>query len=410
MNLVISKKSIRGLLACIVFVVNTGYALTTGSPMLCIFVMLAYWFADFLMEPVFTIKNNGPQVFLIFHLVTLAFAFLANFDLSVWKEYLRIILLLFTAWRIFSSFSKEELIRGFMKLMRITVVVSLIYFLLVQTLPSSLLLEVSNGYGVKYYTCFFASVISGTGFLRNSGLFWEAGMFAAITAIWSMFEIIYTKNKQKKLFWFLISVVSILTTSSTSGYIYLVFLIVLYFTSGGEKLNLRQIITLLMVGVAVVAVVVNYDAIVSILVEWNPEVFMKLQLENASVTDRFYGPIADLYIGLRNPFGVGIGENFTQVQAIVRDMFDIFISSRTSSITYYFSALGIGGLVILLPFCKLLKAFTNNFVMNVIIFVLFVWITFSTPLNDTILLYLLLFIGADSFGKREVPTLQIERD
>lgn len=235
----------------------------------------------------------------------------------------------------------------------------------------------------QYYNGVVA-FISTSSSIRNSSIFWEAGVFAGFLAIATFFEI-YNNIKYRNFF-IVINILALFTTQSTSGYFYIIILLILLYAKRAHSLKQLFIVIFLLIGLAYIYI--NYTTIVYSLAVIYPDAFMKLYIKNASFIDRTIGPIADIKAFVMSPF---IGQGLGNVTEITQHL--AAISSRTSTLTFFFAAFGIVpgilyGFSWVLGLIKL--GFLNN-VSKVIAILLFIIIMTTSPLNSNAAIWILMF-------------------
>ena len=115
---------------------------------------------------------------------------------------------------------------------------------------------------------------------------------------------------------------------------------------------------------------------------------------NASVTDRAIGPLADMYVALKNPFGIGLSNLTATVEDVAREIFKTPIFTRTSTITFYFAAFGwISGIVVVLSLLNFTKKIAHSLLLRLVMFAGIIFMSISTPMNDSAIFITLLFLG-----------------
>lgn len=398
-----NKLNINALMSCIVVLLNSGYALTIGRysvilVMTIIFLLYEWAFKNVIID----IKSNA----FIFYICMILFMFVAcviNLDISSYKEYVRLVVLLTLAYHIFLKYSFAAISHAFCVIMRVSSCVALAFYFIVSSFPGIPMKIVTNGYGVSYYTCYISSINADIGmrFLRNSGLFWEAGMNAAFLLIWAVFEMLIIDNNKRKYLWIIIAAVSLITTKSTSGYVYILLIVTLINSYKINRKSVYQMIVFITVLFGAIYLYLSFDEILVILSKWKPDVFIKFIYNNASVTDRLNNPLADLYVALLNPFGVGVGNISTLANQYSAQLFGYLLTSRTSTLTYYFASFGIlCGALVTTAYVKFVSRITYSMLTFVIVLVCMIMLCTSTPLNGTAIFLLMLFHGI-SYKKKE---------
>lgn len=112
------------------------------------------------------------------------------------------------------------------------------------------------------YSVFYTWGWNGTIFSRNSGMFWEPGAFQAyiVLAILMLLYDVDQNQIKRRRETFVILLVTLLTTQSTTGYIVLILVLLVYWDKirkifGNVNIGIRNIIVLLIVGVAVYIII-----------------------------------------------------------------------------------------------------------------------------------------------------------
>ena len=387
----------------VIIMLNSGYALTVGSSSIMMIVNIFYLFIMALLNRRIY-PNRGQKNFLMLTLLLMLLTYMINIDLSATLEYCRLIVMILTAFFIVASYPSHALINGFCIFMRLVSGVSCIFYLIFVSIPAIDFPVFTNPSGVTYYTCIIGNIQAegrNIDFIRNCGAFWEGGMYAAITAIWVVLEIMFHYERKKTLLVLILGVFTIYTTKSTTGYLYMFLLIFLFagYAANGRKKTWQSVI-LIMGCVLAAFLYYRYDDLIQYLAGQNELIFGKLLTQNASYTDRFNGPVADMYVGVLNPFGVGTGQVTSAVNAAALKLFNIGLTSRTSTLTYFFAAFGIPLGVIVT--WQGIKFFLNTILSKIdaiMSIVLFILVTLSTPLNSNMLFWLLLFVGAGTTNR-----------
>ena len=337
--------------------------------------------------------SKSALLFLVLVILQFVLSIVVNHDVSGVGEYIRLMVVYIFCFYIYTLYNTKDIIRGFCNFMCFISLVSLAFFVWVSIFPS-LAFRVVNGYGTTYLTCYL-SFVNLSAYNRNCGIFWEPSVFAAVCFIWGIFEICIIRNVRKRLFRISIMMLAILSTFSTSGYVYLLFLfVILLFVNNSKSYSLFKVIiagALLAMGVLVYF---NYDQVLIKLVDWLPIVFKKLLVNNSSVTDRTIGPWADMYVAVRHPFGVGITLLTPTVKRVAYEVFGTIIHTRTSTITYYCSAFGLmSGAILMISLFRFAKKATKSIFLMVVLLSGIVFMSISAPMHDSAIFILLLFLG-----------------
>lgn len=372
---------------------NSGYALVLGNQAKIMVATVGYILFDILFLGRKIVLKKNALVFLLILLIQFIFAFIANLDMVGVKEYIRLAVLLVFCYYIYISYSSRDIIVTFCKFMFGISVISLVFHTLITLFPQ-LGFKVMNGYGTVYITCFISFVNTAT-LTRNCGPFWGPGVFAAVCFLWGLLEICVVRNLHQRKMRIVVAMISILSTYSTSGYIYLLLLsAMLILRDDSQKYSRRRVLLVISGIFAGLLLYWNYEVIIVKLAEINPLVFKKLLHMNASVTDRTIGPMADIYVALRHPFGVGVGELTATVKKVAKDVFGTVLHTRTSTITYYCAAFGLwSGITVLVSLMKFVRRNTQLWISGGIAAVGILFMTLSSPLQDSAIFITLLMIG-----------------
>lgn len=404
--------SLPAVLVIFVIVLTSGYALTTGFNSLVtlidiVFLLLVYIKSS--PKELLIIELDFSTAVLFLMLIAIILAEIINGDVfkaSAIKETIRIVVLILTAYMVSRLIEPRNFYRYFIWCMRFIVVTSLVLFVLL-CFKASLFPIADNGYGVAYYTVgVFSAQVSlvDLGIVRNSALFWEPGLYAAFLMIVLLIEIIlFPQGKYKRCF-VAVYFAALITTGSTTAYLYIVLSITLVFFKilrGGWKYLLAGAILL-----AVIYVVYNYEYLLKILVEWQPHVFSKIVNGNTSLTDRLYNPLSDMLVFLHNPSGIGVEQLTNATKYYAKDVFQIEMSSRTSSLTYFFAAFGvIGGLAYNLAWGLSISQIRVDILTKVVILISIIVVAANEPLQTNTAVWLFLFMLL-----KQVHQQRMERD
>ncbi len=399
----ISINKIRIVFIFVLVILNGGYALSLGFQSSIMVVSVLFIICDMLIfRSKFKMINNS-STFLALIILQFILTFVINLDFAGITEYIRLIVLYLFCYYVYVSFESKDIVQGFSDFMYFIAIVSLIFYVWISMYPT-LAFTVQNGYGTVYMTCFlsFVNVVS---FERNCGIFWEPSVFAAVCFIWGIVEIFVIRKLEQRKMRIVVLVITVFTTYSTSGYIYLLFLfIALIFRNDSGIYSLFRIILAVSLISTGILVYFNYNNILLKLVELNPLAFKKLILNNVSVTDRSVGPLADLYVAATHPFGVGVTNLTSTVKEAASVIFGKTIHTRTSTITYYSAAFGmLCSFTVMIALIKFVKRNIKSFFLTIIMIIGIVFMSISTPLHDSSIFIILLFIGIqENIIKNEV--------
>lgn len=384
-------------------VLNSGYALSLGYQFMIMLLSMLFIAADiFISKKALKVSKNS-LIFFVLMVSQFALSCVVNFDIIGIAEYIRLTGIFIFCYYVYISYPQKDIAHGFADLMYFIAAISIVFYVWITLFPS-FAFRVHNGYGTEYLTCFF-SFINTSSSGRNCGAFWEPSVFAAMCFLWGIVEICIIRDLGNRKLRIGILILTIITTYSTSGYLYLVFLFVLFiFRNDSKKLSLYRVICAFVLMTLCLVVCFNYEKILLELVEINPLVFKKLMTNNVSVTDRSIGPLADLYVAVRNPFGVGLTDLTSIVENIAYKVFGMSIHTRTSTITYYFAAFGwVSGIAIVTVLVNWARKNARSILLATIVISGLVFMSISTPLHASAVFIILLFMGTQgSFAERKI--------
>ena len=386
----------------VLIILSSGYALSLGFQSEIMILSVMFIIVDMMMSGGKLKLTNNPLSFLVLIILQLGLALFANFDISGVAEYIRILVIYLFCYYVYISYTSKDIFHVFSSFMFFIAVVSLVFYVWTILFPSTVP-TVQNGYGTKYMTCFFSFVNTDASW-RNCGIFWEPSVFSAMCFLWGIVEILLIRKLSQRKMRIVVLVITLLSTYSTSGYVYLLFLLVMFlFRDDSRRYSLYRFAMSIVLLVIAVLVHFNYLEVLTKLVDINPLVFKKLMTSNVSVTDRTIGPLADLYVALRYPFGIGLTNLTSTVERVAYEVFETPIYTRTSTITYYCAAFGIlSGITVMVPLVNFVKRNVKSFFLFIVVSMGLVFMSLSTPLHDSAIFILLLFIGVQENNiKRE---------
>lgn len=281
-----------------------------------------------------TIKNDVCSWFMIALVVS------SCADIILWNEpsqailYIANIGVFYLCIKITESCSYRQFVNVYLNIMLVGSVISLIGWKFTPQIMASGV-GMSIGKYMNYRTLGVFNIIESAP-KRNTGFFWEPGMFQEFLNLGILFVI----QKERKSILDIIRVVvfalCILTTYSTTGYIVLCCLVVLgiykaLYTNFKTAANLFvAMFLLLFFAFDGVQIVLNIAMLF-----FPKEVVLKLQIKDVSYTTRLYSVITDLRLSLSNPFGIGRSQASTIINDFAKSMgYDI--DARTSALSTAF--------------------------------------------------------------------------
>ena len=299
-------------------------------------------------------------------------------------SYFRFFLLIYIAYLVYLNYELNIVAKHFIKVIYFLTVISLIHWFISFLTPiNEFLPQISIGQGIKYYYTGLSGLLVHSPY-RNCSIFWEPGIFSTYLIIALL---INTKILKNKLFGYvnIIFIVALITTLSTFGLIMMVFTLFFLFLEKKaiiykNKLNKYAINSLVLF--FLFSLVFNYNTIILYLIELNPEIFFKLNLESDSVSTgtRLYAPLFDFQMFQTSPmFGVGISQYYFLWNELLNDP-NIIYNVGTSTLTYYLASFGLSFVFLFLYIIKKMLIFksSNSLFLYYLIFLTII-ILFKEP-------------------------------
>lgn len=222
---------------------------------------------------------------------------------------------------------------------------------------------------------------------RNTGIFWEPGLFASFLIVGMVFEISFKKLKASysNLFIFFIG---LLTTNSTAGYM-LIPLVFALFISENFK-GYHRVLLWISITFVGITFYLFYDQLILYLVKSNPDLFLKLINNSSNSTTRTNGPLLNIDIFKQKPFfGVGFSK---ATEDFIKRAASWNADSQTSTSTFYLAAMGMPGLIYSLNWIKGTLSLKNkNLLSKITIFIIFLIIINKEPHTGLVVTNCLMF-------------------
>lgn len=340
-------------------------------------------------------KSLQPDaVFLSLVLLSIMLALIVNIDFAAVNEYIRIFIIIISAFLISRMVSFGKFIYYFTRMMRLVTFISLLLFIIIKY-TDIIFPVIKNGTGVKYYSVYIFSTdytLYHMNFYRNSAIFWEAGLFAAFIMLAFIMEIAYITKTKTGFIVFSMYLIALISTGSTSACLYAVLAIFLLLSLKAYKF--WSVLLLLISLAAVLYFIINFNEIISVLALWKPEIFRKIISKNSSFTDRFNNPIADMLVCFHHPFGCGVGNLTALSQFYAMEQFGTVLFTRTSTLTYFFAAFGyFGGLVYNCAWiARFIKMPDLKLLTKILMIISVIILATSSPLNTNMTFWMMLFV------------------
>ena len=356
-----------------------------------------------------TIPVSSFLIFILMNLLNfLTMVLTGDFQLN----YIFISVLLTCSFLFAHSITLERFIEAYDVCLFFFCICSLIISLLTKIIPTFVqsLPQIINLSNLTFYTGVVANVSSDFvlyGY-RNYGIFREPGVFQFYICLGILFQIYHKKRLSHAKI--VIYIICILTTLSTTGYIALVLMILLFFLKK-DSCNLTKKIY----GCLAFSISFFYLIVFSGFMEkggMGYAIFSKFQgVENfftdthnlnSSLVIRFGSLLLNIYLFLLHPFlGNGLAGIYTQYPIISFDFFSLVLKYPTDTLFLHFARYGIffGGFFAY-GFYKLSSSFSNQACEKFIITVFFLIELVTENYTNNILINILMWYGILQIDKR----------
>lgn len=340
----ISIKLIFTLFIIILTILTSGHAIITGNTRVILICNIGVTLLAFLIQRDLGFLQEIKAIIVLLLVLSLVGSMLINNDTASYMSYMQMFFYILSAYLITRVYDARQIFTLFVKLMRFVAYVSVVIYILNFGVGIVALFPiVENGYGVLYYTIglinYSAETISYTA--RLSGPFWEPGVYAAFLALSFIAEFYLDKKISIKRM--LIYIITLFLCGSTAGYFYIAIIGGVFIAQKKDRIYWLKIIVL--AGV-IATVFINWDNILSMLVEWRPDTFEKIALRNDSFNARVYSFQSDFSIMLDNILGCGMGryESLSDNKFLIE--YGLIRGSLTSTCTWVGAQFGIAFFVI----------------------------------------------------------------
>ena len=176
------------------------------------------------------------------------------------RAYWRLLAVVIIVSYLIEKYGFRNIVKVYLDIMFFVSIISLIGYLLLNfTSLLNNLPSVTNINGVEYGVGIIFNYIKALP-ERNCGIFWEPGIFASYLALAIAFESIINSNS---ISWFrvLVFVVSIITTTSSAGYVLLIFSLGIVLLRGSKLSGYKKLLAIIVV-IAIAIVAFNIDNII----------------------------------------------------------------------------------------------------------------------------------------------------
>lgn len=230
------------------------------------------------------------------------------------RAYWRLLAVVIIVSYLIEKYGFRNIVKVYLDIMFFVSIISLIGYLLLNfTSLLNNLPSVTNINGVEYGVGIIFNYIKALP-ERNCGIFWEPGIFASYLALAIAFESIINSNS---ISWFrvLVFVVSIITTTSSAGYVLLIFSLGIVLLRGSKLSGYKKMLAIIVViGIAIVAF--NIDNVILNTSLAQNKYLIKLTSDRMNQSSRITSIYHNLSIFRKRVlFGAGINSVLNQMSS-----------------------------------------------------------------------------------------------
>lgn len=230
------------------------------------------------------------------------------------RAYWRLLAVVIIVSYLIEKYGFRNIVKVYLDIMFFVSIISLIGYLLLNfTSLLNNLPSVTNINGVEYGVGIIFNYIKALP-ERNCGFFWEPGIFASYLALAIAFESIINSNS---ISWFriLVFVVSIITTTSSAGYVLLIFSLGIVLLRGRKLSGYKKLLAIIVV-IAIAIVAFNIDNIILNTSLAQNKYLIKLTSDRMNQSSRITSIYHNLSIFRKRVlFGAGINSVLNQMSS-----------------------------------------------------------------------------------------------
>lgn len=390
------KNNLLSILLFLFVVMSSGYMLQvcegkiqTFIQYFDIFIFIMMFIYHFIFQNKFSHCNKSQGICLLFMLSYL-FSMLINCEKI--NIYLSQFSIIFCAFFIVEYCNSKIIVKVFINGMFIISLISLLFtgYIYIFGAPNAELVNTSlSSYGYYNYYIYFYPDLWSSNLARNSGLFWEPGIFASYLIIASILEI--TFSEKINYFKLTILILTTISTFSTAGIIMIVPLLIMLIERTIGNLKIKWIVSITFI-ILTLYLLFNMNAILNYLYQFNSDIFGKITDSDLITTStRIGSPLLNIKIFKTNPlFGAGIN-GATNIYNNFKGMYRI--NSQTSTSTYMLAVIGIFGITYTLIWIySIIKIDLFSLTTKCLILILILFIINKEPHNSLMATWLLFFL------------------
>lgn len=298
----------------------------------------------------FTIRRDIVTLFAAITILDYIIRIIYWNEFSSFTGYLGDICILLVYIIIGSAFDYSLFIIKYNKILRVLTIASLVGHAFYSALIRMPVPVIGNTWKYHFFGLF--ALREGSS-VRNSGIFWEPGMFQGFLVFGLLLIILKRKKEVRDWIDVTLYVIAIITTESTTGYFLLVLLLMLFIlisiSPQGVQIKqkkTRKILQRVIIAFSIlfaVIVLLNEDILYEMLTFFPEDVVGKLiDPTNISTNSRIYGMLYDVMLSMKYPFGVG-RNSMKELWGVMMSQYGVEVIGRTSAWSTAFVYSGIFG-------------------------------------------------------------------
>lgn len=367
------------------------YHMVTSSSV-TLYMMLPFAAVSLLMY----MRQHGSRLpkysgsFLLFCIFTEAASMLANFPSETVYSLFSVSVMFFTAFAVSEQVEWNRFRELYGDIMLAISVISLVLYFAVNVARMQLPFSQQCFIGTEPYTGNYIFAYRTVYSIRNQGLFWEPGLFAAYLILALVLHVLY--ESKISIVRVIVLILTVFTTQSSAGIVLLIIvalLLVLRRSGGIGRLKQGLIVCL---GAGTCFFVLNEDKYTN--AKWLSGIqnaIGKISGQSVNVVSRQNSPLINLKIFSDYPiFGAGY-QNATNIYVNLRNTLGT-VDSQTSTTTYHLAAIGIAGIVFsIVVLVGILHLRKFNLASRILLLVLFFSLINVEPYSGLLIYYILLF-------------------
>lgn len=293
----------------------------------------------------------------------------------------------------------NKLSKAFVKVMVFLAIWSLMLWVLAQFKLDKYLPTIKNLSGLEFrHTIFAFMPVNRDYLIRNWGAFWEPGAFQAYLSLALIFDLFYLKNR--KPFNFIILSITILSTFSTTGYLCLGLILLVYLFAGDKQCKLNKMLVFIMI-ILGSFIIFSSEKIINM-------VFKKLFFDDinqsSSFGARYYSIVGNIAIMFDEGLivGTGIANYSTIYKGVVNNMGYFLDMSNTNTIFIDLARFGwlVGGVNVYLAY-KFSKKLGDNIVQKIGIMASIILLLFMESFTYSLFWMSIAYLSFDVLGKEK---------